>query len=330
MGFMREHGILKDIYKETEGGSHRTARGNTVAHRTSKGPGFSPMGIMRYILPITVFLKLKDIGGDILPPYQEYFKEVLMTSEMRAMYNSLSATLTGELREALRKGDTSLLGVVLNVLLAWPDTCFRDELVRHPRTKEQIAYLVEIFDDNTLTPKEQELLEVCRSNKLRGRRVLVYTTYTGKRDTAARLKGFLEKEGFKVAVLRSSVDAVKREDWLFDQVDRGVEIIITNPELVKTGLDLLEFPTITFMQSGYNVYTVQQAARRSWRIGQEDDVEVWYLGYEDSAQMQCLELMAKKIAVSQSTSGDMPDSGLDVLNQSGDSIEVALAKQLLH
>lgn len=330
MSFMREHGILKDIFKETEGGSHRTARGNTVAHRTSKGPGFSPMGIMRYILPITVFLKLKDIGGDILPPYQEYFKEVLMSGDMREMYNSLSATLTGELKEALRKGDTSLLGVVLNVLLAWPDTCFRDELVRHPRTKEQIAYLVEIFDDNTLTPKEQELLEVCRSNKLRGRRVLVYTTYTGKRDTAARLKGFLEKEGFKVAVLRSSVDAVKREDWLFDQVDRGVEIIITNPELVKTGLDMLEFPTIVFMQSGYNVYTVQQAARRSWRIGQEDDVEVWYLGYEDSAQMQCLELMAKKIAVSQSTSGDMPDSGLDVLNQSGDSIEVALAKQLLH
>jgi hypothetical protein len=39
--------------------------------------------------------------------------------------------------------------------------------------------------------------------------------------------------------------------------------------------------------------------------------------------------MARKIAVSQSTSGDMPDSGLDVLNQDGDSIEVELAKQLL-
>ncbi len=34
-------------------------------------------------------------------------------------------------------------------------------------------------------------------------------------------------------------------------------------------------------------------------------------------------------AQSQSTSGDMPDTGLDVLNQSGDSIEVALAKQLM-
>ena len=82
------------------------------------------------------------------------------------------------------------------------------------------------------------------------------------------------------------------------------------------------------MQSGYNVYTVQQASRRSWRIGQKLDVRVFYLGYESSAQSACLELMAKKISVSQSTSGDMPDTGLDILNQGGDSIEVALAKKL--
>ena len=48
-----------------------------------------------------------------------------------------------------------------------------------------------------------------------------------------------------------------------------------------------------------------------------------------TTQIGCLTLMAKKIAVSQSTSGDMPDTGLDVLNQDADSIEVALAKQLL-
>jgi len=35
------------------------------------------------------------------------------------------------------------------------------------------------------------------------------------------------------------------------------------------------------------------------------------LGCERSAQTSCLELIAKKIAVSQSTSGDMPESGLD-------------------
>lgn len=106
--------------------------------------------------------------------------------------------------------------------------------------------------------------------------------------------------------------------------------IICNPELVKTGLDLLEFPTIVFLQTGFNVYTVQQAARRSWRIGQKKPVRVHFLGYAESTQMDCLKLMGKKIAVSQSTSGEMPESGLDVLNETqGDSLEVALARELM-
>src|SRR3546814_3963708 len=90
-----------------------------------------------------------------------------------------------------------------------------------------------------------------------------------------------------------------------------------------------DLPTIVFMQSGYNVYTLQQAARRSWRIGQQQAVRVIYLGYAATSQMTCLSLMAKKILVSQSTSGDVPESGLDVLNPDGDSVEVALARQLV-
>jgi hypothetical protein len=88
-------------------------------------------------------------------------------------------------------------------------------------------------------------------------------------------------------------------------------------------------PTIVFVQSGFNVYTMMQAARRSWRIGQRHDVEVHFLGYNGSAQMDCLKLMAKKVAVTQSTAGDMPESGLDILNDAGESVEVALARQLL-
>ncbi|MGG6982280.1 UNVERIFIED_CONTAM: DNA topoisomerase III, partial [Pseudomonas aeruginosa] len=38
-------------------------------------------------------------------------------------YQRLAATLTAELRQALARRDTTLLGVVLNVLLAWPDCC---------------------------------------------------------------------------------------------------------------------------------------------------------------------------------------------------------------
>ena len=200
---------------------------------------------------------------------------------------------------------------------------------KHPRSHSLLAFMPSVFDEDTLSPKEKELIRIALDNKGKRRRTLVYTTYTGKRDTASRLKTLLTKAGLKTAVLRSSVSTMKREDWILDQVDRGVDCVVCNPELVKTGLDLLEFPTIVFMQSGYNVYTLQQASRRSWRIGQTEDVDVYYLGYANSAQITCLSLMAKKIAVSQSTSGDVPDTGLDILNQDGDSVEVALAKQLI-
>jgi len=178
-------------------------------------------------------------------------------------------------------------------------------------------------------PALRRCADLYRHEKGSGRKVLVYSIYTGTRDTTTRLRAQLEQQGFKVAMLRASVDAAKREDWVADQVERGINVVITNPELVKTGLDLLEVPTIAYMRSGYNVYTLQQASRRSWRIGQTYPVDVHFFGYADTAQMACLALMAQKIAVAQSTSGDMPDTGLDVLNQAGDSIEVALAKKLI-
>ena len=330
--FMKHHGVLIETYKSSgseDSRSHRTAKGDNVTRHVSKGPGFGPKGIMRYVVPITAFIKLKDIKGNVLPHYEEVFHNVKMDEEQAIAYRRLSSSLRDSLKRALLAGDHSLLGVVLNALLAWPDTAFRDESVLHPHKRTTLALQPAIYSDAELMPKERELLTICKAERQAGRRVLVYTTYTATRDTTARLKRLLEVSGFKVAVLRATVEAAKREDWVADQVDRGVEIVVTNPELVKTGLDLLEFPTICFMQTGYNVYTLQQAARRSWRIGQTLPVKVIFLGYEGTAQQECLQLMAKKIAVSQSTSGDMPESGLDVLNQDGDSIEVALAKQLV-
>jgi len=330
MAFMREHGVLKDVYKESSGASHRTAQGKQITLRTSKAPGFGPVGIMRYVLPVTVFLKLRDIGQKVLPPYEEQFIDVAMAEEQAGAYTRMQIALVNELKAALAQKDSTLLGVVMNVLLAWPDCCFRQERVVHPHSKKLLYLQAPVFAESDAMPKEQELLRICKAEKAQGRKVLVYSIYTGARDTTARLKSRLEQEGLKVAVLRASVDAARREDWVAEQVERGIDVLVCNPELVKTGLDLLEFPTIVFLQSGYNVYTVQQAARRSWRIGQKKPVKVLFLGYANSTQMDCLKLMAKKIAVSQSTSGDMPDSGLDVLNDAGDSLEVALAKKLIN
>ncbi len=329
LAFMRKHGVLKDTYSETNSGSYKTARGTKTTIRTTKAPGFGPQGIVEHILPITAFLKLKDIGQNVLPAYTENIINVEMTNMQNEIYKDMSEKLSTALKAALREGDVSLLGVVLNVLLRWPDTAFTKEIVNNPRTRKLILFQKAIFSENELSPKEKEVIEYIKQEKLVNRRVLVYTTYTGRRDTASRLKRLFEQNNFKTAVLRSTVGTDKREDWIIDQVDKNIDVMICNPELVKTGLDLLDFPTIIFMQTGYNVYTVQQASRRSWRIGQTQDVKVVFFGFKDTAQTSCMKLMGKKIAVAQSTSGDIPDNGLDSLNTEEQSIEMELAKQLI-
>jgi len=212
MAFMRDHGVLKDIYSESKGSAHKTAKGSKITVRTVKAPGFGPKGVLRCVLPFTVFLKLKDIGGNVLPPYDEEFREVAMDAEQAQAYGRLAGQLTAELKQALARRDTTLLGVVLNVLLAWPDTCFRSETVKHPRTRNLLAFTPSLFTDLEVMPKERELIDICREEKAAGRKVLVYSVYTGTRDTTSRLKVLLEQEGFKVAVLRASVDASRRED----------------------------------------------------------------------------------------------------------------------
>lgn len=333
MQFMRQHGVLKDIIrtagKEYDDGSFQSAKAQRTQVRTAKAPGFSPLGIMRYVLPITVFLKLRELGDNVLPAYEEIFRPVEMTEAQKAVYQHMSNVLRDRMRRALSTGDNTLTGLVTTTLLAWPDCCHTAETVYWRSRQETLFFADAVFAEDELSPKEADMLAVVQENLAQGRKCLIYSTYTDSRDTVTRLQKLLQTAGIKAAVMRASVKADEREDWVADRLDDGIEVVICNPELVKTGLDLLAFPTIYFMQTGYNVYTLMQAARRSWRIGQREDVRVYFAGYMDTAQQICLELMGQKIAVTQSTSGEMPDSGLDILNQAEDSVEVQLAKRLL-
>lgn len=335
MAFARQYGVMKEVVKLArrdavyEEGSFSSSKAKRATVSVSEAPGISPIAIMRYILPITVFLKLNQLGQDVLPPYTEHFREVNLAGEQEDVYQRMTMILRDALKAALSKRDNTLTSTVLNTLLAWPETCFREEYVIWKRHGEVLFNAPAVFADDSPTPKEQDLLDLVDEELSQGRRVLVYTVYSDRRDTTSRLKALFKARGVKAGVLRATVKADEREDWVADQLDKGMQVLVCNPELVKTGLDLLEFPTIYFMQTGYNVYTLMQAARRSWRIGQKEAVRVYFAGYRGSTQALCLKLMAQKIAVTQSTSGDMPDTGLDILNQSGDSIEVELARQLL-
>ncbi len=69
------------------------------------------------------------------------------------------------------------------------------------------------------------------------------------------------------------------------------------------GLDLNFAPDIFFYQTGYSIFTLRQASRRSWRIGQRRNVVVKFFHYAGTMQEACLRLMGKKMLVSLAMEG---------------------------
>jgi superfamily II DNA or RNA helicase len=155
----------------------------------------------------------------------------------------------------------------------------------------------EDLDQEFVYAKERRLVEIVKTELKSGRRCHVYAVYTQKRDVTARLANILAHEGIRTAVLSSAVSPEKREAWIAQKLREGVQVTISHPKIIETGLDLLGHSSLIFFASGYSLYTLRQASRRSWRIGQRLPVRVFYLHYEETMQSSCLRLMGEKASV---------------------------------
>jgi hypothetical protein len=182
--------------------------------------------------------------------------------------------------------------------------------------------------ENQIYSKERKLIEEIKKELFEGRRCQVFAVYTQKHDVTARLHRILSNEGIHTAVLRASIDTSKREAWYARQVKDGVQVVICHPKLVETGLDLLDFPTIIFYESGYSLHTLRQASRRSWRIGQRRAVRVKFLCSEGTMQTSCLRLMGKKLLVALTMEGKFAGEGLQSIDEDDDMLS-AMARELV-
>jgi glycine cleavage system regulatory protein len=148
--------------------------------------------------------------------------------------------------------------------------------------------------------------------------VLVYYEWTNRTDIAQKITHMFAENDIKSVVLTSSVTASEREEWIDKQLDKGIDVLICNPKLVETGLDLLSFTTIIFYQVGYNIFTMRQASRRSWRLSQTKDIKVYFLYYEGTIQAQALSLMATKLQASMAIEGKFSEEGLRAMSNNED------------
>lgn len=115
----------------------------------------------------------------------------------------------------------------------------------------------------------------------------------------------------------------------------GVEVFITNPKLIETGVDLCwtegekkyNYPTLIFYQLGYSLFTVWQASRRHYRMNQTMECRTYYMAYEGTAQAKVIELIAEKQVATAAIQGKFSVEGISAMAEGVDA-RVALASSL--
>jgi hypothetical protein len=329
--FQQQYGVLETIEKVRDT-DNVCSRATKKTIHVLKKPGASPLLFGKFLMNTTAFLSLEDIA-DNLPRYDESVLSVEMDEELGLAYEELEEDIRAAIRA--HRGNKSLMSILLNTLLLYPDHPygFEDIWARafDPQTKEYVRFLVTTpknLTEDRLYAKERALVADVQEELRQGRRCQVYATYTGEKDVTLRLDTVLRQAGFRVAVLRSSVATDKREEWYERQLKAGVEVVICHPKLVETGLDLLAFPSLYFYETGYSLHTLRQASRRSWRIGQRHAVRVKFVTYAGTMQETCLRLMGKKMLVALMMEGKFSGEGLQSLDTDEDLMS-AMARELV-
>ncbi len=326
----RLYGVLETTRKskrtEEDGDEDGFTGNRRYQNQAKEQPGISP-AIGNRLLDTTVFLSLKDLGL-ALPHYAEEVVTLNMMDEQGMQYRSMEKKLRD-----LALNNRRYLSTWLQWTLARPNSAFRDEVVEIDEVdrkgeflrRRQLMTLPAVVDGNTM-PKEGWLVDFCRSERQQGRKVLIYLRQTGTRDIQDRILRILRDGGVRGEVLSSSVNPRKREEWIAKRTF-GLDALIVNPMLVQTGLDLIAFSSVVFLEIQYSLYVLWQSLRRVWRLGQTKPVKAVFSVYNDTMESRALALIGAKMKAAQLLYGD-EIGGAIVPEEDGD-ILMKLAREAL-
>lgn len=324
--FSREYGVEQIITEEIDPDYAANRRAVKTDRRVKQLPGVSPLVYSRFLLEKTAFLSLNDMGKE-LPDYEEIPIPVRLEGEVAREYERLENALKLTLKEN-RELAQKILSAYLNLLTIYPDQPYDQPPVLNPMTGEVIVTPESYGDFDTLGEKETAVAEIVEKKIAARERVLIYTSWV-RSDSQKKLHKLLTERGFHTEIMSEKVKPDEREEWVQKRLASGMQVMITNPSLVETGLDLNAFTTLIFYSMGYKLFTLRQASRRSWRINQTaPKVEVYMFYYRDTMQHKAMKLMASKLAVAGLIEGNFSEEGLAAMSDVKDMTS-QMAKELM-
>ena len=337
--WVSEMGVREQVVEERPSYDRDTGAytGTSTYERPyQEAPGISPL-LVAEVLDHAIFFSLGDLGK-ALPQYEEIALPVELDADVYAEYDRTRAHLKDYLIQRRWEGDATFRGAYLQWSMGWVNAPFRPYEVihnlKHPITGAKEPYTVASipsYGDERIYAKEQALIDLVRDELVAERPCVIYFRQTATRDIQPRLETLLRQHvpEARTFILKNTVDAERRESVIEREIAKGTNVVLCNPELVKTGLDLIHFPTLIFYELVFNLSTLMQAAARSYRLNQtHEHCKVYYLYAEATMEQTAVQLMSRKQRAAKLLTGDIGLTGLDALTESEGGFEEALLEAI--
>ena len=301
-----------------------------------EAPGISPL-LVAEVLDHALFFSLGDLNKG-LPDYEEIALPVEADADVASLYDDTLKQLKDYLIQRRWEGDSSFRGAYLQWAMSWCNTAHMPYQIIHnlkdrfsSQKRSHTVKQLSSLGTERIYAKEQALIDLVRDELAANRPCVVYVRQTQTRDLQPRLAELLQAHipEAKPYILKNTVAAERREAVIEQQVKTGLNLLITNPELTKTGLDLLFAPTLIFYEPTFNLSTMMQASARSYRLNQTHKLcKVYFLFYEGTMEHHAVQLMSRKQRAAKLLNGEIGLTGLDALTEDEGGLEEALMQAI--
>ena len=303
--FVKRYGTLQAITKVVDDKRyyHRRGRSQISDSQFKEIEGVNPVCFTKFLAENYIFANLSDLEKE-LPELVETYIPIEPDEKLRDGENKFARDLQDANSYNYKMYQDSLQRHYVNNPFSW-----------HPIIVEKGEETETVHPTNlnpeTVLEKERQLIELIRNEKSEGRKVWVYTDFSGEsekgqymrgKNIPERLKSILEKEGFKVFWLRPTVKPIDRKELIEKNID-GNDVFISNPKLVNVGINLTWCPSYVFYIPSYHVNVVTQASRRGYRANSTLENRIFYLYYIDTCEEEIIKRQQLKMAEARAIEG---------------------------
>lgn len=236
---------------------------------------------------------LTELQKKLEPTYLRRTKEILGNTLPAKIITNVPVELTKEDRKRYEQAWDEYMNYLENNPIIFSDLTNEEreekmENIKQAKHLVELQKLKQVASQAKITPIIEDVLNIVEQ----GEKAIIFTQYT---ETLRQIRAELRKAGILAVTLSGEDDQTARQISIDAfQKDDNVKVFIGNIKAAGVGITLTKASTVIFADLAWTPADHEQAEDRAHRIGQQNQVNIYYYIAKETIEEDIIDLLGKK------------------------------------